>query len=435
MAQCWTKDLYPEEMRRVSLALALAIPTCLTVVLIAPGSLSANPHMAITTGAFANIGLPDGTSQSYQYSNVSSSGSLNQITVFAGPSGPDSISLSIFANHLPTLTPGDYTLGGSGASGVQVHWSGPTCSTYFSVTSAGIEINEVTEQAGQVTQIALQYGVAGDCAGTTEVVQGSFALNAANTTPGQGYYLYGPDGSLAGFGNDGYLSYLGDPTTLNLSQPVVGMATTPDGAGYWMVASDGGIFAYGDAGYFGSMGAIRLNRSVVGMTATPDGLGYWMVASDGGIFAFGDASSRFYGSMGGRPLNSPVVGMATTPDGRGYWMVAADGGVFSFGDAGYYGSMGATHLNQPVVGMATTPDGRGYWMVAADGGIFAFGDAQFYGSMGGTRLAQPIVGLAADPGGTGYWMVAADGGVFAFNAPFYGSLGGTGTSGVVGLSD
>ncbi len=81
-------------------------------------------------------------------------------------------------------------------------------------------------------------------------------------------------------------------------------------------------------------------------------------------------------------------------------------------------------LAQPIVGMAEDPATGGYWLVAADGEIFAY-NAPFYGSMGGTALNQPIVGMAAAPGGNGYWLVAQDGGIFSFGpgAHFYGSTG------------
>ena len=203
--------------------------------------------------------------------------------------------------------------------------------------------------------------------------------------------------------------YYGDPHTLPLTHPIVGMAATPDGGGYWLVASDGGVFAFGDAGFFGSTGKLTLNKPIVGMAATPDGKGYWLVASDGGIFAFGDAG--FYGSTGNLTLNRPIVGMAATPDGKGYWLVASDGGIFAFGDAGFYGSTGNLHLNKPIVGMAATPDGKGYWLVASDGGIFAFGDAGFYGSEAQT---PGFAAAAVIPKGTGYDVVSTGGKWVAF---------------------
>ncbi|HUO49910.1 MAG TPA: hypothetical protein VMU09_13855, partial [Acidimicrobiales bacterium] len=272
-----------------------------------------------------------------------------------------------------------------------------------------------------------------DCTNSTVDIAGTIAYNIFPTDPNNGYYVFGQQGELTGFGNDNYLAYLDGAQYYALNAPIVGMTPTPDGAGYWMVGSDGGVFSSGDAGFFGSTGSIHLNKPVVGMAATPDGGGYWFVASDGGIFSYGDA--QFYGSMGGKPLNKPIVGMAATPDGGGYWLVASDGGIFAYGDAQFYGSTGSIHLNEPVVAMAPTPDGAGYWFVAADGGIFAYGDAQFYGSTGSIHLNAPIVGMAATHSGHGYWFVASDGGVFNYgDATFEGSLGGTGISDVAGIS-
>ncbi len=235
-----------------------------------------------------------------------------------------------------------------------------------------------------------------------------------------GYRFVGSDGGVFDFGN---LPFCGSTGDIQLTAPVVGMASTPDKGGYWLAAADGGVFAFGDASFYGSMGGTALNQPIVAMAASPFGNGYWLAAADGGVFAFGAA--RFYGSMGGSALNAPIVGIAVAPFGLGYWLVASDGGVFAFGAARFYGSMGGSYLSKPIVGMAASPFGSGYWLVAADGGVFAFGDASFYGSMGGTSLDRPIVGMAAAPLGLGYWLVAADGGVFAFgDAYFYGSMGG-----------
>ena len=307
--------------------------------------------------------------------------------------------------------------------------SGVSCGTDVG-GEADVELDQFTQTAPQpVSTVALQFG----CDNGTDTITGTVAYNILPTTPGQGYYLYGDDGSLAGFGNDSYLNYLGDLTQTNLNAPIKGMDITPDGAGYWMAASDGGIFAYGDAGFYGSHGGSHLNQPIVGMTATPDGGGYWLVASDGGIFTYGDAG--FYGSHGGSHLNQPIVGMTSTPDGKGYWLVASDGGIFTYGDAGFYGSHGGSHLNQPIVGMTSTPDGSGYWLVASDGGIFAYGDAGFYGSHGGSHLNQPIVGMTSTPSGSGYWLVASDGGIFTYgDAEFDGSLGGQGITNAVGIA-
>jgi outer membrane protein assembly factor BamB len=48
--------------------------------------------------------------------------------------------------------------------------------------------------------------------------------------------------------------------------------------------------------------------------------------------------------------------------------------------------------------MASDPATGGYWEVASDGGMFAF-NAPFFGSMGGTSLNAPVVGMTFTPGG------------------------------------
>jgi hypothetical protein len=308
---------------------------------------------------------------------------------------------------------------------------GDTTGACTSIDSGTIEVDQAVYAAsGALQTLGLQYDI--EC-GTAEW-SGTIAYNLTTSTPHQGYYIYGDDGSLSGgFGNDSYLDYLGDLSTVSLNKPIVGMAQTADGAGYWMVATDGGIFSYGDAQFYGSTGGIDLNKPIVGMAATPSGHGYWLVASDGGVFSYGDA--QFYGSTGSIHLNKPIVGMAATPSGHGYWLVASDGGIFSYGDAQFYGSTGNLHLNKPVVGMAATPSGHGYWFVASDGGIFSYGDAGFYGSAGGIQLTEPIVGMASAPEGKGYWLTASDGGVFSYgSASFQGSLGGLGLTNIAGIT-
>ena len=233
------------------------------------------------------------------------------------------------------------------------------------------QIDDITMSGSTVVSAAMQFECAEASQYGSVVVAGTIAFNLP-ADPGEGYYLYGSDGTLEGFGNTNYLSYLGTLALTPLNQPIVGMVPTPDGGGYWMVASDGGVFAFGDAGFYGSAGDLVLDKSIVGMAATPDGKGYWLVASDGGIFAYGDAT--FYGSMGGKTLNKPIVGMAASPAG-GYWLVASDGGIFAFGNAPFYGSTGNLTLNKPVVGMTASPSGHGYWFVASDGGVFNYGDS------------------------------------------------------------
>jgi hypothetical protein len=338
---------------------------------------------------------------------------------------------------------GSFTFLGSSLTPGNVYGPGTTQNVQIAGTSCGIgtggstdnsaatELDQYVATSGPtpVQVVALQF----DCTTPTTDISGTIAYNIVPTDPSSGYYVFGQQGELTGFGNDNYLVYLNGAFYYNLNAPIVGMAPTPDGGGYWMVGSDGGVYASGDAQFYGSTGSLHLNKPVVGMASTPDGKGYWFVASDGGIFAYGDA--QFYGSTGSIHLNKPIVGMAATPDGHGYWLVASDGGIFAYGDAQFYGSTGSIHLNQPVVGMAPTPNGGGYWFVASDGGIFAYGNAQFYGSTGSIHLNEPIVGMTPTPNGGGYWFVASDGGIFNYgNAGFDGSLGGLGITDVAGMS-
>jgi hypothetical protein len=311
---------------------------------------------------------------------------------------------------------------------------GATCGEFSSdgpATTFDVELDQFdyTGQSPPYNTLAAQI----DCVNPAYEISGTIAYNIVPTDPGDGYYVFGQQGELAGFGNDNYLVYLDGAMNYDLNAPIVGMAPTPDGAGYWMVGSDGGVYASGDAQFYGSTGSLHLNKPIVGMATTPDGKGYWFVGSDGGIFSYGDA--QFYGSTGGIHLNKPIVGMTATPDGGGYWLVASDGGIFAYGDAQFYGSTGSIHLNKPIVGMAASPSGNGYWLVASDGGIFAYGDAQFYGSTGSLSLNEPIVGMTPTPDGVGYWFTASDGGVFNYgSADFDGSLGGSGITDVAGMS-
>ncbi len=346
------------------------------------------------------------------------------------PGPPMSVSIYTGATGVPLKIGQVY---GSGATGSVTVTNTNNCGSDIVGDTATAIIDQLTTIGSEVTSAAVQFTCTA-AAGPYLALYGALPYNAVPSTPHGGYYTYEANGAITSFGNDSYLSYLGDLSVSALNRPIVGMAQTHDGGGYWMVASDGGIFAYGDAGFYGSAGNLPLNKPIVGMAATPDGKGYWLVASDGGIFAYGDAG--FYGSTGNIHLNSPVVGMAATPGGNGYWLVASDGGIFAYGDAGFYGSTGNIHLNKPVVGMTPTLDGMGYWFVATDGGIFAYGDATFRGSTGNIALAQPVVGMAITADGSGYWLTAADGGIFAFNAPYFGSLPSLGVSvtDVVGIS-
>ncbi|MCU1375735.1 MAG: Esterase [Actinomycetia bacterium] len=110
----------------------------------------------------------------------------------------------------------------------------------------------------------------------------------------------------------------------------------PQGDGYWLLGSDGAVAGFGGAKVLTSSGGQRLTQPVVDMASTPKGTGYWLVARDGSVSTFGDA--RFLGSTGGRKLGGPIIGLQPTSTGGGYWLFGADGAVFGFGDAKVVGS-------------------------------------------------------------------------------------------------
>ncbi len=355
--------------------------------------------IATTTGAFVATSFSDGSGQNYPaLDGVTASVSSPQTFTLSAGYGPSGGLNTVSINFGPSgtaWTEGTYSTN----SGSNIGLSGSLFNCSGGSVQVAVDINNILI-TGSNTLASIGVQFSGLCMfpstspNADEEISGTIALNDPNTTPGQGYYLFDQYGDTYGFGNDSYLTYLGNPGYLTLNAPIVGMATTPDGAGYWMVAADGGIFSYGDAAFYGSAGNLTLNKPIVGMAATPDGKGYWFVASDGGIFSYGDAT--FYGSMGGKPLNQPIVGMAASANGSGYYLVASDGGVFSFGatpsSAPFYGSMGGKTLNSPITGMVLTSNGQGYWQVASDGGMFSFGNAQFFGSLGGTGVTN-VVGM------------------------------------------
>jgi hypothetical protein len=366
-------------------------------------------------GVTVNTLLPGYVNGYQQYATVSVSSSHQPLTInWSNASGSGFLAMSLPSGA--PLQPGTtYT---TDTTNIVINQNNHVCGTNVAKSFAVARVDQLLVVNGTVQSYAAYFQCGSD--NGLYAIAGRAASNITPSTPGRGYYLFSSMGSLGGYGNDAYLAYLGDPSSLHLNKPILGMAITPDGGGYWMAGTDGGVFAYGDAPFYGSAGALHLNGGIVGMAATPDGGGYWLVGLDGGVFSYGDA--QFWGSTGGMRLNRAILGIAATPDGGGYWIVGVDGGVFAYGDAKFYGSTGGLVLNKPIANVAATPDGGGYWLVANDGGIFAFGDAQFYGSAATIRLNQPIVAVASTPDGGGYWLVAIDGGVFAYgDAPFYGS--------------
>ena len=198
---------------------------------------------------------------------------------------------------------------GTGATGSVSVTSTNNCSSGVAGSTAQAEVDQLEyDNAGNVVGIAVQFQCS-VASGPYQTYYGALAYGAVPTTAHQGYYTYESDGQINAFGNDAYLSYLGDLSASPLNSPIVGMTPTRDGAGYWFVATDGGIFAYGDAAFHGSTGALTLNSPIAGMAADPNGPGYWLVAADGGIFSF---DVPYFGSLPGAGIAvSDVMGIST----------------------------------------------------------------------------------------------------------------------------
>jgi hypothetical protein len=224
-------------------------------------------------------------------------------------------------------------------------------------------------------------------------------------------------------------SWDGKTWSVEVPQPVVGIASTPDGKGYWVTDSTGSVTSSGDAPRYQSLAARGVAvDDIVGIAPDPKATGFWLVGADGSVYPFGSAT--FHGSLPGLGVKvSDIEGIAPTSDGTGYWLVGADGGEFAFGDATYHGSLPGIGVKvHGVVGMVASPTGRGYLMVGSDGGVFAFG-MRFFGSLPGLGVkVSDIVGVLPTVDGAGYVLAGADGGAFVFGhgSGFYGSLPGRG---------
>ena len=97
------------------------------------------------------------------------------------------------------------TFTGPGTS-IGVGAEGSTCDVNQPGYSAGAELDQyvATSNPFQVQTVAVQF----DCTNSTVDISGTIAYNIVPTTPSSGYYVYGQQGELTGFGNDNYLVYL-----------------------------------------------------------------------------------------------------------------------------------------------------------------------------------------------------------------------------------
>ncbi len=244
-------------IRRVRLA-ALAV---LVVVAAAQG---ASPAGAASRPG--NPGTPHAsrpaTTAPLSWGNVEFRSAAGAVTTWSGATSSTGGSATVLDARMPSpsdpaqsfrltmamafsvpVTPGTYTPG--------LHGLNPASFSQDQATVCGFNGSgtiRVDQYAVDGTGAVTAYAVAFQCPAIGSVPgtwSGTLAFNVRPSTPGQGYYLYRQNGALVPFGNDGYLTYLGDLSEQPLNRPIVGMATTADGGGYWLVASDGGIFAFG----------------------------------------------------------------------------------------------------------------------------------------------------------------------------------------------
>ncbi|MEA2517737.1 MAG: hypothetical protein QOG16_1575 [Actinomycetota bacterium] len=229
--------------------------------------------------------------------------------------------------------------------------------------------------------------------------------------PSYGYWEFGRNGGIVGYGTGWY----GSKSDGFLPKPAVAMASTVSGYGYWLVTKRGRVFPFGDASAHGQL--IGKQISVVDIETTPSGNGYWLLAKSGRVFPFGDATAL----GGAKETGSTYAGMASTPTGVGYWLFGTNGNVQAYGDANDLGGLADDGLTAPVIG-GDNFGPSGYWLATADGRVAPFGDAPTLGQP--DDVNAPIVGFASDPTGNGYWVMTEMGKLWSFGqAPALGTLG------------
>ena len=231
------------------------------------------------------------------------------------------------------------------------------------------------------------------------------------------------------------------------------LAADPSG-GYWTTTPTGDVEPHAGALRLGSPGISgdRLNQPIVGMEATPDGE------------VTGSSRPTGHLQLRRRQLLRIDRVHPTQPAHRGHGVharrrgllarrfrrwnlllrrrrllrldrVASDSTSPSWAwrprpTAGAIGSSPPTVASSPTATPASTarpgrsnstspswawrprPTDEGYWLVASDGGIFTFGDAPYYGSLGGT--GSSVLGLVVAPSSGGYALVTANGGEQTF---------------------
>ena len=256
------------------------------------------------------------------------------------------------------------------------------------------------------------------------------AAGSEELPPGSGYWLAGPTGEVASFGD---AMHFGTGAELKLRQRVVALVPATGYRGYWLVASDGGVFGFGGAPYLGSLPALAAKAGkadrpsfslpITGAGASPDGKGFLLVSAKGSVYAFGDA--HFAGSCtSARACPAPAVAIVPSTNGRGYWVVLANCQLVPFGNVGKIASAACESYvhktGQRPVAAVPTPDGHGIWVLLRNGTVFALGDASLFGNWAPPPttgpVASPAVSIVLNRAGSGAWVVFANGTVKSYGA-------------------
>jgi hypothetical protein len=77
------------------------------------------------------------------------------------------------------------------------------------------QYNLTTTPQATLNAVAVQF----DCTNDSQDISGTIAYNIVPTDPSSGYYVFGQEGELSGFGNDNYLVYLNGALYYNLNAP------------------------------------------------------------------------------------------------------------------------------------------------------------------------------------------------------------------------
>ena len=109
--------------------------------------------------------------------------------------------------------PGPLVVGQVTSPHLTVSQGNDGCNLNGQPANTALEVDQLTMVGTTVQTFAVQF----QCFNQplNNVILGSVGLNIVPTTPGKGYYIYGNNGFLAGYGNDAYLAYLGDLSTVS----------------------------------------------------------------------------------------------------------------------------------------------------------------------------------------------------------------------------